>query len=255
MGTSTDKEILLQYVLRLGDNSLILAQRLIELVTRGPELEEELANANFSLDYLGQARLFYSYAGELEGKGRHEDDFAFMRSEREFCNVQLVEQPNGHFGDTVARSFFFDAYYQLQLEALTHCRDEQLAGIAARAVREIEYHYRYGRQWIVRLGDGTEESHKRMQGSVDRLWRYTGELFAGDSIDKQFCERFDGPSLPGLQKQWSENVAEVLGEATLDVPDDQWMIEGGRDGRHSEHFGSLIAEMQTMQRSYPGQQW
>jgi len=253
--TADDKSILLKYVLRLGDNSLILAQRLIELVARGPELEEELANANFSLDYLGQARLFYSYAGELEGKGRLEDDFAFMRSDREFCNVQLVEQPNGHFGDTVARSFFFDTFYQLQLEALTSCSDEHLAGIAVRAVREIQYHQRYTKQWIVRLGDGTEESHKRMQASVDRLWRYTGELFAGDSIDDQFCQLFAGPNLPLLHLQWRENVTAALAEATLEVPEDQWMIEGGRDGRHSEHFGSLIAEMQTMQRSYPGQQW
>lgn len=255
MSVLADKNVLLKYVLRLGDNDLILAQRLIELVAHGPELEEELANANFSLDYLGQARLFYSYAGELEGKGRTEDDFAFMRPEREFCNVQLVEQPNGHFGDTVARSFFFDTFYQLQLEALTNCGDAQLAGIAVRAVREIQYHQRHNGQWMIRLGDGTEESHLRLQQSVDSLWRYTGELFSGDSIDDQFRDLFGGPDLPALLPRWREIVESVLSEATLDLPDDQWMIEGGRDGRHSEHFGSLIAEMQTMQRSYPGLQW
>ena len=255
MNTTTDKNVHLEYILRLGDNGLILAQRLIELVAHGPELEEELANANFSLDYLGQARLFYSYAGELEGKGRTEDDFAFMRSEREFCNVQLVEQCNGHFGDTVTRSFFFDTFYQLQLEALTNCRDTHLAGIAVRAVREIQYHQRHNSQWMIRLGDGTDESHRRLQQSVDNLWRYTGELFAGDSVDDQFCDEFAGPDLSTLLPRWREIVKSVLREATLEVPDDQWMIEGGRDGRHSEHFGSLIAEMQTMQRSYPGQQW
>ena len=255
MNIATDNNVLLEYVLRLADNGLILAQRLIELVAHGPELEEELANANFSLDYLGQARLFYSYAGELEGKGRVEDDFAFMRSDREFCNVQLVEQPNGHFGDTVARSFFFDTFYQLQLEVLTNCSDAHLAGIAVRAVREIQYHQRHNSQWMIRLGDGTDESHRRLQESVDSLWRYTGELFAGDSIDDQFREAFDGPDLSALLPRWREIVESVFSEATLDVPDDQWMIEGGRDGRHSEHFGSLIAEMQTMQRSYPGQQW
>lgn len=255
MNTATDKNVLLEYVLRLGDNGLILAQRLIELVAHGPELEEELANANFSLDYLGQARLFYSYAGELEGKGRVEDDFAFLRPEREFCNVQLVEQPNGHFGDTVARSFFFDTFYQLQLDALTNCHDAHLAGIAVRAVREIQYHQRHNGQWMIRLGDGTDESRDRLQQSVDSLWRYTGELFAGDSVDDQFRDVFGGPNLSALLPQWRASVEAVLSEATLDVPDAQWMIAGGRDGRHSEYFGSLIAEMQTMQRSYPGQQW
>lgn len=251
----TNKEALLRYVLRLGDNALILAQRLIELVAHGPELEEELANANFALDYLGQARMFYTYAGELEGKGRSEDDFAFLRPEREFCNVQLVELPNGHFGDVIVRSFLFDAFYLLQLESVEQCGDPRLAEIAARAVREIRYHQRYNSQWLIRLGDGTEESHRRIQTSIDDVWRYTGEMFAGDEVDERFHEHYDGPDLAALQSKWRADVEAVVNEATIRLPVDAWMAEGGKKGIHTEHFGSLIAEMQTMQRSYPGLSW
>ncbi len=247
--------VLYRYVLRLGDNALILAQRLIELVTHGPELEEELANANFGLDYLGQARMFYSYAGELEGKGRAEDDFAFLRAEREFCNVLLLEQPNGHFGDTIARSVLFEVFYLRLLERLTACSDIRLAEIAACGEREIRYHKRHNVQWLVRLGDGTEESHRRVQTSVDNLWRYTGELFAADEIDTAMRDLFDGPDLGELQLGWQDDMAEILREATLDFPERQWMDEGGRRGQHTEHFGRLVAEMQYLQRSYPGLDW
>ena len=168
------EEALLRYTLRLGDNALILSQRLIQLVAHGPELEEEMANANFALDYLGQARMFYSYAGELEGKDRKEDDFAFLRDEREFCSFLLVEQPNGHFGDTIVRSVLFGEFYLAQLEALAACSDPRLAEIAARAVKEIRYHQRHDSHWLIRLGDGTEESHGKVQASVDYLWRFTG---------------------------------------------------------------------------------
>ncbi|MGI9203701.1 MAG: 1,2-phenylacetyl-CoA epoxidase subunit PaaC [Woeseiaceae bacterium] len=251
----TNEQALLKYVLRLGDNVLVLAQRLIELVAHGPELEEELANANFALDYLGQARMFYTYAGDLEGNGRSEDDFAFMRPEREFCNVQLVEQPNDHFGDVIVRSFLFDAFYLLQLDAVEKCGDPRLAEIAARAIREIRYHQRYNSQWLIRLGDGTEESHRRVQTAIDDIWRYTGEMFAGDEVDQAFHEHYDGPDLAVLQLQWRADVKTVINEATIRLPEDAWMAEGGRQGIHTEHFGSLIAEMQTMQRSYPGLSW
>lgn len=251
----TNKEALLKYVLRLGDNALVLAQRLIELVAHGPELEEELANANFALDYLGQARMFYTYAGELEGNGRNEDDFAFLRPEREFCNVQLVELPNGHFGDVIVRSFLFDAFYLLQLESVEQCGDSRLAEIAARAVREIRYHQRYNSQWLIRLGDGTEESQRRVQTSIDDIWRYTGEMFAGDEVDEIFHKHYDGPDLGELQAKWRSDVEAVVREATMRMPEDAWMAEGGKKGIHTEHFGSLIAEMQTMQRSYPGLSW
>ena len=248
-------EALLRYTLRLGDNALILSQRLIQLVAHGPELEEEMANANFALDYLGQARMFYSYAGDLEGKGRKEDDFAFLRDEREFCSFLLVEQPNGHFGDTITRSVLFGEFYLAQLEALAGCSDQRLAEIAARAVKEIRYHQRHDSHWLIRLGDGTEESHEKVQASVDNLWRFTGELFAGDEVDDIIRDEFDGPDLGAIQAHWKQRVAGILAEATLAMPDDQWMDDGGRNGRHSEHFGPLIAEMQYLQRSYPGLEW
>ena len=249
------EQALFKYLVRLGDNALILAQRLIEIVADGPELEEELANANFSLDYLGQARMFYSYAGEIEGAGRKEDNFAFLRSEREFENVLLVEQANGHFGDVIVRSVLFDAFYLSQLEALSACNDERLAEIAVKAAKEIRYHLRYCSQWLIRLGDGTDESHRRVQRSLDELWVFTGELFAGDAIDESIRTEFAGPNLEELKATWSSDIAGIVKEATLALPEDQWMAGGGRDGRHTEDFGYLIAEMQHLQRAYPGLNW
>jgi ring-1,2-phenylacetyl-CoA epoxidase subunit PaaC len=249
------QEALFKYTLRLGDNALILSQRLVELVADGPELEEEMANANFALDYLGQARMFYSCAGEIEGEGRKEDEFAFMRDEREFESFLLLEQPNGHFGDTIARSVLFEEFYALQLEALVECDDERLAEIAARAIKEIRYHRRHDSQWLIRLGDGTDESHARVQESIDTLWRYTGEMFTGDEVDDIMRDEFKGPDLDSIQARWNESLGAILEEATLEVPPEQWMDNGGRTGRHSEHFGPMIAEMQYLQRSYPGLDW
>ena len=249
------EQALFKYLLRLGDNALILAQRLIEIVADGPELEEELANANFSLDYLGQARMFYTYAGEVEGAGREEDDFAFRRRNQEFENLLLVEQPNGHFGDVIVRSVLFDAFYLLQLEALSACSDQRLAEIAVKAAKEVRYHLRYGSQWLIRLGDGTEESHQRVQDSLDELWKFIGELFSGDEIDDLIFAGFAGPDLDKLKTAWSSDVAAIVEEATLALPPDQWMAGGGRDGRHSEEFSYLIGEMQHLQRTYPGLNW
>jgi len=249
------EQALLAYVTQLGDNALVLAQRMIEAVTLYPELEEELANANFSLDYIGQARLFYSYAGNLEGKDRNEDDFAYLREGHEYRNVLLVEQPNGHFGDMMARQLLFESFYLLQLEALERCSDPGIAEIAARAVKEIRYHLRHVSQWVVRLGDGTDESHARMQQSIDDLWRYTGELFAADEIDEIIAKAFSGPDLDSIRDQWHSSVAAVLIEATLEKPGDDWMDSGGKQGRHSEHLGFLLAEMQHLQRSHPGAKW
>lgn len=246
---------LFKYLVRLGDNALVLAQRLIEIVADGPELEEELANANFSLDYLGQARMFYTYAGEIEGEGRNEDDFAFRRPNREFENVLLVEQPNGHFGDVIVRSVLFDAFYLLQLEALSECNEDRLAEIAVKAAKEIRYHYRYGSQWLIRLGDGTEESHRRVQDSLDELWKFTGELFNGDETDELVLSRFAGPDLGKLKIGWTSDVAAIIKEATLALPEDKWMASGGRAGQHSEDFGYLIGEMQHLQRTYPELNW
>ena len=248
-------DALMAYVLRLADNALILGQRMVELVAAYPELEEELANANFALDYLGQARMYYSYAGDLEGMGRSEDDFAFLRVENEYRNFLLLEQPNGHFGDSITKLVLFESYYLLQLEALVRCSDTRVAEIAARAEKEIRYHLRHNTQWLVRLGDGTEESHDRAQGSVDALWRFTGELFAPDEVDNVFEAEFDGPDLFRIREQWQKNVTAVLQEATLEMPEDHWMASGGKEGRHTEHFGFMIAEMQYLQRAHPGATW
>jgi ring-1,2-phenylacetyl-CoA epoxidase subunit PaaC len=199
--------------------------------------------------------MFYTYAGELEAVGRTEDAFAFLRDSPEFRNVLLVEQPNGHFGDTIVRQFLFECFYLLQLEALADCSDPRLAEIAARGVKELRYHLRHVSQWLVRLGDGTAESHQRVQESLDKLWRYTGELFAGDAADTIFQQEWNGPDLAAIRKQWREKVGAVVREATLELPDDQWMLSGGKAGRHTEHLGYLIAEMQFMQRAYPGARW
>ena len=249
------EQALLAYVSRLGDNALILGQRMVEVVAAYPELEEELANANFALDYIGQARMFYSYAGELEGKGRGEDDFAFLREENEFRNCLLLEQPNGHFGDSITKLVLFDAFYLLLLGALTKCSDKRVTEIAARAEKEIRYHLRHNTQWLIRLGDGTDESHERAQAAVDNLWQYTGEMFAADEVDAVFAESFGGPDLEAIREQWQTNVSAILEEATLTIPEDAWMAAGGKQGRHSEHLGFLIAEMQYLQRTYPGASW
>jgi len=249
------RETTAAYATRLGDNALILGQRMIELVAASPELEEELANANFSLDYIGQARLFYTYAGECEGAGRTEDDFAFQRPEHEYRNLLLVEQPNGHFGDSTVRSVLFESWYVLLLDALTRCSDEGIAAIAARAIKEVRYHLRHSSQWLVRLGDGTEESHARAQASLDNLWRYTGELFAADALDEAMLNDFNGPDLASIEAEWRRNVSAIVAEATLELPGDQWMASGGKQGRHTEHLGFLLAEMQYLQRTYPEAEW
>jgi ring-1,2-phenylacetyl-CoA epoxidase subunit PaaC len=249
------KAISAAYATRLGDNALVLGQRMIELVAASPELEEELANANFSLDYIGQARMFYTYAGECEGAGRTEDDFAFLRTENEYGNLLLVEQPNGHFGDSTVRAVLFESWYVLLLDALTRCTDEGIAAIAERAIKEVRYHLRHSSQWLVRLGDGTEESHARVQASLDNLWRFTGEMFAPDELDAQMRDSLNGPDLTAIEMQWRENVAAVVAEARLELPGDQWMASGGKQGKHTEHFGFLLAEMQYLQRAYPGAEW
>ena len=251
----TPDAALVRYVTRLGDNALVLGQRMIERVAASPELEEELANANIALDYIGQARMLYTYAGEREGRGRDEDEFAFLRAEHEYRNLLLVEQPNGHFGDSTVRAVLFESFHVLLLDALTRCSDDGLAGIAARAVKEVRYHLKHSSQWLVRLGDGTEESHARAQRSLDDLWRFTGEMFAVDDLDRIVQDEFDGPNLNVIARQWRQAVAAIVSAATLEMPEDGWMASGGKSGRHTEHFGYLLADLQYMQRAYPGAAW
>jgi ring-1,2-phenylacetyl-CoA epoxidase subunit PaaC len=251
----TADEALIAYTLRLADNALILSQRMIELVAAEPELEEELANANFALDFIGQARMFYTRAADLEGQGRSEDDLAFMRDEHEFRNLLLLEQPNGHFGDALVRQFLFEAFYVHLLDALTRCSDQGLSEIAVRAIKEVQYHVRHSSKWLVRLGDGTDLSHERVQTALDDAWRYTGEMFVADEIDAAIQEQFDGPDLSEIHKLWRRDIEKTVAEATLKLPDDEWMASGGKQGQHSEHLGFLLAEMQYLQRSFPGATW
>lgn len=250
-----DDALIAGYATRLGDNALVLGQRMIERVAAGPELEEELANANFALDYLGQARMFYTYAGEREGKGRTEDDIAFLRPEHEYRNLLLLEQPNGHFGDAIVTQYLFDSFYVHLLHALTMCSDEGISVIAARAIKEVQYHLHHSGQWMKRLGDGTPESHERVQRSLNDLWRFTGEMFAPDELDDEMRAVHNGPRLEVIEAEWRKDVGNLLSTATLEMPGEQWMASGGKQGVHTEHLGFLLAEMQHLQRTYPGASW
>ncbi len=246
---------LLRYLLRLGDTSLILGQRLGEWVGHAPALEEDLGLGNLALDLIGQARLLLSYAGEVEGRGRDEDALAFLRDAPEFANLTLAEQPNGDFGRTIVRQWLIDTW-QLELyEALQSSTDARLAGIAGKAVKETRYHYRFSSGWLVRLGDGTQESHERVQDSVDALWRFTDELFAADEVDERLAAQGIAPELNALQPRWSARVAEDLREATLTQPASIAFPWHGKRGIHTEHLGHMLGEMQYLQRAYPGAQW
>jgi ring-1,2-phenylacetyl-CoA epoxidase subunit PaaC len=245
----------LRYVLRLADTSLILSQRLGEWIGHSPALEEDLGLANTALDLLGQARLLLTYAGELEGLGRDEDALAFFRTESEFCNVQLAEQPNGDFGSTIVRQVLIDAF-QLELyEQLLRSNDARLAELAAKMLKETRYHFRYSAGWLVRLGDGTEESHARVQEALDRLWPLTRELFDADEVDREMQAAGVAPDLAEVQRAWSARITAVLAEATLKQPPESPFSWYGKRGQHSEHLGHLLTEMQYMQRTYPGATW
>jgi ring-1,2-phenylacetyl-CoA epoxidase subunit PaaC len=244
-----------RYVLRLADTALVLGQRLGEWIGYAPALEEDLALANLSLDLIGQARLLLTYAGELEGRGRDEDALAFLRDAPEFLNLALAEQPNGDFGHTIVRQWLIDGW-QLEIYAgLEHSTDNRLAAIAAKALRETRYHYRFSSGWLVRLGDGTPESHERVQSALDALWRFTAELFTPDEIDERMSRAGIAPSLTELAPRWSARVDEALRAATLTRPATQPYPWHGKRGVHSEHLGHLLGEMQHLQRTYPGARW
>jgi len=249
------KEHLLKYVLRLGDDSLILGQRLAEWCGHGPILEEDIALTNISLDLIGQATSLLNYAGEIEGNGRKGDDFAFLRLEKEYVNCLLVEQVNGHFGDTILRQFFFDAYRKNLFEALQLSSNKQLAAIAEKSLKETRYHLKHSSEWLIRLGDGTDESHLKMQESLNTLWRYTDELFFEDEVDRYLRDNKVIPDLSHLKNSWKEHVDAILLQAKLEIPTNNWQFQGGRLGRHSEHMGFILAELQYMQRTYPNMEW
>jgi ring-1,2-phenylacetyl-CoA epoxidase subunit PaaC len=246
---------LFPYVLRLADDHLILGQRMGEWCSQAPTLEEDLAMSNIGLDLLGQARALYTYAGKVEGKGRGEDDLAFLRPEREYRNALLVEQPNGDFACTMARQFFFAAFMVPFWREMMKSSDGELRAIAAKAEKEVAYHLRHSAEWIIRLGDGTDESRRRMIDALDQLIIYTGELFEMDDIDRAMLEAGVGVDTEALRDEWQATVDRVLAEATLDVPQASYMQTGGRDGRHTEHLGHILSELQYMQRTYPGLEW
>ena len=255
----TRDEQLFQYLLRLGDSPLILAQRMGEWVGHGPILEEDIAQTNVGLDLLGQARMWLSYAGEVEARfaphGRSEDELAFLRDSGEFRNLLLAEQPNGNFADTVARQFLFDAWHLPLLGMLACSRDSRIAEIAAKAAKEAAYHVERSADWVIRLGDGTDESHAKMQAAIDDLWMYTGEMFTADAIELALIEAGIAADGRALAAPWREHVEEVLRAATIKIPPDAFMQQGGKRGAHTEHLGHLIAEMQVLPRSHPGAQW
>ncbi len=242
------------YVLRLGDNGLVLSQRLGAWCGHAPELEIDLALANIGLDLLGQARNFLTYAAELEGDG-DEDSLAFGRDERQFSNLLLVEQPNGNFADTIARQYFIDAWHVALYGRLVQSRDAQLAAIAAKSLKEVRYHLRFSRGWLERLGNGTALSAERMQQAINELWRFTGELFEADDIDLALSEEGIAVDPRTLRDAWEAEIMAGLKDAALTVPEEAAYRSGGRQGLHTEHLGPMLAEMQYLQRVYPGQQW
>lgn len=244
-----------EYLLRLGDNALILAQRLSEWCGKGPVFEEDMALTNTALDLLGQARLWLAYAGEIEGKGRNEDQLAYLRDAHQFRNLLLLEQPNSDYAVTMARQFYFDTWHYFLLQGLMKSTDPHIAEIAGKAVKEVTYHLRRSGDLVVRLGDGTEASHGRLQAAVDDLWMYTGEMFAADGVDELLAAQGLACDPARLYDLWLKHVAEVFRGATLTLPSGSWMQKGGKQGRHTEHLGYLLAEMQFLQRAYPGAQW
>lgn len=250
---------LFQYLLRMGDSTLVLSQRLCEWTGHGPVLEEEMAVANTALDLLGQARLWLTLAGEVEGQGRDEDALAYLRDAPEYRNYLLVERPNGHYGDTVARQYVFDIWHYLLLERLQTSSDARVADIAAKAIKEVAYHARRSGDLLVRLGDGTELSHHRMQAAIDDVWRHTGELFVDDDVTRELEARGIAPLHESLRPAWLEHVSGTLSEATLVMPPAEEAVHpahrGGIFGRHTEALGYLLAEMQHLQRAYPGARW
>lgn len=246
---------LLRYVLQRADDALVLGHRLSEWCGHAPLMEEDMALSNMALDLIGQARALYSYAAAVEGAGRDEDAYAYLRDERAYGNLLLVERPNGDFASTMVRQLLYAAYADPYWQRLSASTDPTLAAIAAKAKKEAAYHLRHAAEWVIRLGDGTAESHARAQAALDDLWPYTGELFEASPSERELAAAGIVPEPGTMRPAWRATVAQVAGTATLQVPADGWMQSGGRDGRHSEHLGHLLAVLQHMQRSHPGATW
>jgi ring-1,2-phenylacetyl-CoA epoxidase subunit PaaC len=246
---------LVLYTLRRADDALILGHRLSEWCGHAPILEEDMALTNMALDLIGQARELYSYAGRVEGKGHDEDRLAYLRDVRQYRNLLLVEQPNGDFARTMVRQFFYSAFADLYWRAMMKSGDATLAAIAAKSEKETAYHLRHSSEWMVRLGDGTAESHARAQTAIDDLWAFTGEIFEVDPGERALIEAGTAVDPATLRPQWLKTISDIVAEATLTLPKSDWMQQGGRSGRHSEHLGHLLSELQSMQRTFPGVTW
>jgi ring-1,2-phenylacetyl-CoA epoxidase subunit PaaC len=244
------QDALFEYLLRLGDDRLVLGHRLSEWCGHAPILEEDIALANMALDLVGQATMLLKLAAQTEGKGRNEDTLAYFRDSVDYRNALLCELPKGDFAVTIVRQFLFSVYASLLWNELTSNKNSELAGIAAKALKESKYHVRHSAEWVIMLGDGTDESHGRAQSALDDLWRYTGELFMGDDVD-----RAAGVDPSSLQSAWRSQIEDVVRRATLTLPKDGYMQRGGREGRHTEHLGHMLAEMQIVARSHPGASW
>ncbi len=246
---------LYKYILGIADNSLILGQRMGALTGHGPSLETDIACTNISLDLFGQVRSYYQYAAKIKGDNTTEDDIAFLRKEREYLNVLLVEQPDTHFGFTIARQFLFDTYHFLFLEELEKSHDITLSAIAKKSIKEVSYHRRFSSDWVKRLGDGTAVSHEKIQEAINVLWTYTDELFHQTEADKVMVKENIGVDVTTLKDQYYTNVETILNEATLEVPESKWFQKGGKEGIHTEHLGYLLSDLQYMQRTYPNMEW
>ena len=249
------KDTLYQYILGIADNCLILGQRLGELCGHGPSLETDIACTNISLDLLGQTRSYYQYAAKAKGGNATEDNIAFLRKEREYVNVLLVEQPNTDFAYTIARQFLFDVYHLLFLNELQSSTDMTLAAIAKKAIKEVSYHERFSSDWVKRLGDGTKESHDKMQKAINDLWTYTDELFHQTLADEAMIKAGIGVETSKLRGAYDQQVTDILTEATIAIPDTKWFQKGGKKGIHTEHMGYLLNDLQYMQRTYPNMEW
>jgi ring-1,2-phenylacetyl-CoA epoxidase subunit PaaC len=242
-------------VLHLGDNALILGHRLSEWCGHGPVLEQDIAMTNISLDLIGQARMYLDYAGKLTGENKNEDDLAYHRDGLDFKNFLITEIPNGDFADTIARQFFFDQWNVLYTKALMESKDETLSAIAQKAHKEVSYHQRWSSEWVVRLGDGTAESKEKMQRGIDDMWMFTGEMFTQTDEEKALVAEEILPDAAALKAQWEEQIKRLISDATLEMPTDDFMQSGGKEGVHTEYLGFILAEMQYLPRAYPDAQW
>ncbi len=242
---------LFNYCLRIADSNLILSHRLSEWCGHGPVLEEDIALTNISLDLLGQATHMYQYAAKVEGLQHTEDDLVYFRDERAYKNYLLCEQPNGNYADTIARQFMYDVFHYYFLEALVHSTDEYLSGYAEKSIKEVRYHLKHSTLWILRLGDGTDESHQKIQEAFNNLWMFSGELFEEHEDEKELLKQGVIPDMLVIKQKWTKHLHEVLQEATLQIPKDTWMQTGGTKGVHTEHLGYILADLQYLRRAYP----